>query len=246
MRRKHQTQSITEREVYDQGETIHYTLCRKNVKNVNLRVASDGSIHVSANRSVPVSFIDSFVVSKGDFIKNAIIRQKNRMETEVKVPEYRSGDSFSYLGTKLRIEVVKGNKDEIKRKEDTLIFYLRDPNQIEKRRNLAEKWIRQECSRIFDEICHEVYPMFEPYGIAYPIIKLRKMTSVWGSCQYTRRIITLNTRLLHKPVRCIRYVVIHEFAHFIHPNHSKEFHAVVGKFMPDWKERKKELAYING
>jgi hypothetical protein len=36
-------------------------------------------------------------------------------------------------------------------------------------------------------------------------------------------------------------VVVHEFTHFIHPNHSKQFWDFVTMMMPDWKERKAEL-----
>ena len=70
------------------------------------------------------------------------------------------------------------------------------------------------------------------------------MTSRWGSCQTVKGIITLNSKLIEKPLRCIEYVVLHEFAHFIHPNHSKEFYDFVASLMPDWKERKIELEKI--
>ena len=35
--------------------------------------------------------------------------------------------------------------------------------------------------------------------------------------------------------------LLHEFAHFIHPNHSKAFWDFVTMMMPDWKERRKGL-----
>jgi predicted metal-dependent hydrolase len=54
-------------------------------------------------------------------------------------------------------------------------------------------------------------------------------------------IITLNKRLLEAPRNCIEYVVMHEFCHFIHPNHSKHFYGFLSMLMPDWKERKKLL-----
>jgi predicted metal-dependent hydrolase len=36
-------------------------------------------------------------------------------------------------------------------------------------------------------------------------------------------------------------VVMHEFTHFIQPDHSTAFHALMTTLMPDWKERKKRL-----
>lgn len=55
------------------------------------------------------------------------------------------------------------------------------------------------------------------------------------------RYITLNSLLIEMPKNCIEYVLLHEYCHFIHPNHSKDFYAYVSMLMPDWKERKKLL-----
>ena len=51
---------------------INYTLHIKNVKNINLRIKPDGSVHVSANRFVKRSVIDEFVKSKETFILKAL------------------------------------------------------------------------------------------------------------------------------------------------------------------------------
>jgi len=48
-------------------------------------------------------------------------------------------------------------------------------------------------------------------------------------------------RLLEAPRNCIEYVVLHEFCHFIHPNHSKQFYGFMTMLMPDWKDRKAAL-----
>lgn len=94
---------------------------------------------------------------------------------------------------------------------------------------------------ILYQICQEIYPLFEPYGVRYPQIKLRRMKSQWGSCRPRSGIITLNRRLLEVPRESMEYVVLHEFVHFIHPNHSREFYAMVESMMPDWRERKRLL-----
>ena len=48
-----------------------YTLIRKNVKNINLTVKSDGSIVVSANPRVDERYNEDFISSKIPFIKKA-------------------------------------------------------------------------------------------------------------------------------------------------------------------------------
>ena len=103
------------------------------------------------------------------------------------------------------------------------------------------KWLKQYQTMIFQEQLQETYKLFQKYKVPYPALKIRCMKTRWGSCQPNDAIITLNSRLIETPKSCIEYVVLHEFAHFIHPNHSKQFWDFVTMLMPDWKERKKEL-----
>ena len=56
---------------------ISYTLEKKRVKNINLRVQPDGEIYVSAPRYISAAEVDRFVASKADWIKKA----RNRAET---------------------------------------------------------------------------------------------------------------------------------------------------------------------
>ena len=74
-----------------------------------------------------------------------------------------------------------------------------------------------------------------------PTIKQQRMKSRWGSCTPAKQLIKMNTRLLEGPQAYIEYVMVHEFAHFKYLDHSKNFHNLVAKFLPDWKARKKSL-----
>ena len=87
----------------------------------------------------------------------------------------------------------------------------------------------------------EIYTKFKPHGVRYPLITIRCMKSRWGSCQPQTGKITLNGNMIAAPREAIEYVILHEFAHFIHPNHSKEFYVLVESMMPDWKQRREML-----
>ena len=67
------------------------------------------------------------------------------------------------------------------------------------------------------------------------------MKTKWGICTPSKNEITFNLNLIKTPLECIEYVVLHELSHFKHPNHSRNFHNFVTRFMPNWKERKKIL-----
>ncbi len=68
------------------GIEIEYKLEYKSVKNINLRIKQDGSIFVSANRFVTQSIIEGFLISKSDFILNAL--EKFRKDVEKPLVKY--------------------------------------------------------------------------------------------------------------------------------------------------------------
>lgn len=69
-----------QREIVINGKLIKYDLQYKNVKNLNLRIKPSGEVSVSASKLVGQDFIDEFIVSKGDFILNALNKFKEATE----------------------------------------------------------------------------------------------------------------------------------------------------------------------
>lgn len=70
---------------------------------------------------------------------------------------------------------------------------------------------------------------------------MKNMRTQWGVCYTATRQINLSTRLLHQSIDAINYVIIHELAHLIVPNHSEKFWQTVEKMFPTYREVKKEL-----
>ena len=75
-------------------------------------------------------------------------------------------------------------------------------------------------------------------------LKFRKLKSRWGSCN-SLEIITLNSELIKVKKELIDYVIVHELAHLVYMNHSKEFHTLVDTYLPNSKSLKKELQNIH-
>ena len=50
---------------------------------------------------------------------------------------------------------------------------------------------------------------------------------------------------MYKEKDVIDYVVVHELAHLKYMNHQKDFWNLVGLFIPDYKEKRKELKCKN-
>ena len=73
-------------------------------------------------------------------------------------------------------------------------------------------------------------------------VTIRQMKTRWGSCNVRTGSINLNTLLACWPQECLEYIVVHELAHLHEANHSPRFHAIVERYLPEWRERKKMLA----
>lgn len=226
----------------DKDLVLEYELTRKPVKNVNLRIKPDGKIYVSANLRVPLKFIDNFVKEKQEYIIRAQKKYQERQKHISTEPiEYVSGERFNLLGKSLILKVIEGKPESVTYDEKFIYLTVKDEDDFRRKEILISKWLKELQVETFEQISKVVHGLFIKYDIEYPLIKIRKMKSRWGSCQYKKGIITLNSRLIEVPIRCTQYVVLHEFAHFIYPNHSKDFYGFVEKLMPDWKKRKKEL-----
>ncbi len=230
------------RQVQCDQRLIEYELTRKPVKNINLRIKPDGKILVSANNKVGVEYIDDLIREKQDYIiRNLDKFERNKSQLETYRREYISGEKYNVLGKSFILKVIQEGEEEVTSEGKYIYLIVKDENNFKRKEKLIGQWFKQLQRDIFDQICKETYKDFKKYGLDYPEIKIRHMTSRWGSCRPHKGSITLNSRLIEKPIRCIEYVVLHEFAHFIHPNHSKKFYDFVAMLMPDWKERRKML-----
>ena len=231
-------ENVTQRTVLLEGTPLEYTLERKNVKNVNLHVRKDGSVYVSANAFVSAQQVDDFLVSKAHFILNAQKRFRMQAEMRPQPKQYVSGETFYIQGRALRLKVTQASRNRIFTDGVHIFLELKDLSDCTKRQRMVSNFLDQQCRDVFGGIVQEIYPVFQKYDVAMPVVRIREMDTRWGSCLARKGIITLNKRLLEAPRNCIEYVVMHEFCHFIHPNHSKHFYGFLSMLMPDWRERK--------
>ncbi len=220
------------------NQRISYLLTRKPVKNLNLRVRGDGSVAVSASSQIPAAVIDDFVLRKADFVLAAMERVSRRAAQPPLPRRYETGETFYILGQTLYLQVSQGQKAAVSAEGARLFLLLPNPEDFAKRERLVRGFLDARCRSEFSEIAGQIYPAFAAYGVSMPVIKIRDMKTRWGSCSPSKGAITLNKSLLAAPRVCVEYVVLHEFCHLVHPNHSKQFYGLVADLMPDWKQRK--------
>ena len=223
---------------------IEYDLQRKRVKNINLRVKPDKSITVSASPKVPESKIEQFIIDKQVFIIRALEKYSKMQELTPKHKQYVDGEIIKVFSNELILNVFLAKKNYVEIDEPFVNLYVKDLNDVTLKKKVLEKWLYNQVEETIIRICEKVYPLFKNYCSNFPVIKFRKMTSRWGSCNFVRKILTFNYALINAPKDLVEYVVYHEFTHFIEPNHSKKFYKELSTFLPDYKRSKKELQKI--
>lgn len=214
---------------------IEYTLQRKNMKNMRLKV-DKGRVVVSCAKNIQLKYIDEFVLKH---IRWIIETQKKILQKRKGVvPEnFESGEAFHFLGQTYTLFVIPAKKENTVFSGGQLIIYIKD-NILEKKKKLFFNWLLKQAKDIIAERYCSLYPQFQRQIQKMPDLFFRKMKARWGSANIQKNVVTLNSMLIMAPIACIDYVVVHELAHFIHANHSKDFYGVVQEHIPDWKERR--------
>ena len=225
---------------------VCYNLERKRVKNINLRIKPSGSIFVSANNHVSEKVIEAFLVSKADYILKALDYYEERAKHAPKPKQYVDGEIFRILGHDRILKVAGDKKNYVQSDDEYITLRVKDVSDTELKMKTMDKWRKDYCKEVLSAVCESVYPKFQKYGVKFPELRFRNMVSRWGSCQPNKCVLTFNTALVEVPLSCIEYVVMHEFTHFLQPNHSKKFYEQLAVFMPDWRERKLLLEKCGG
>src|SRR5574344_1685173 len=218
---------VSERSVTYDKTTIVYQFLRKHVRNINLRINQDGSVHVSANTRQSLKDVDAFVQSKGRYIIAAQKQFRIRAEQAPQPHQYVNGEQYSIAGQELLLIVVGGKPCGVSLRDGCIILTVRNPDDSAEKKKLMDKWIEAQSKELLTQIVAETYPLFQKYNIPFPETRVRSMKSRWGTCLMDKGIITLNSELIFYPRESIEYVVLHEYCHFLQPNHSKKFYALV-------------------
>ena len=186
------------------------------------------------------------MISRADFILSALDRFESRPQNAPKAPEYTDGEAVTILGNNFILRVSEGKKNEVCPffSDGYIALSVKDASDAELCQRTFKKWQNEICKELITELCKRTYeenPIFTKKGIAFPALHFKTMRTRWGSCNSSGGSLNFNYTLIEAPIECIEYVVMHEFVHFLHPNHSKDFYNALTALMSDWKARKEIL-----
>lgn len=155
--------------------------------------------------------------------------------------QYTQDELHPYLGRHCPLDISQGSRNEVRLGPEGFEISTRSAPTPESVRRLLELWYRRQAGPVFEHLLKSLLPRFDALGVPRPTrLKVRAMTSRWGSCSGTGAI-TLNLHLIKAPQVCVEYVIAHELCHLRHRSHDKRFYGLLAKVIPDWKERRKRL-----
>jgi predicted metal-dependent hydrolase len=226
------------------GRTIEVAVERKPIKTCRLRVYPNAEVKMSAPRTVDSRWLRNFLSEKSAWIEEKL-ELVSKAVVRVGEAQFRDGASIKILGGDLLLSVKEGGAESIAADGASLRISCRDASDAERVRLLFDRWQRKEALAAYQSFVEKWYPVVAAHDIAMPSLRIRKMKTLWGSCNATRGIITLNQYLFKAAPDCVEYVVLHELAHLLHPNHGKGFYNFLSAHMPDWKSRKRRLTEVH-
>jgi predicted metal-dependent hydrolase len=202
---------------------------------VGITVERDGLLTVTVPSDCPQEFIEQTVENKLFWIYSKLTEKGNFLRGK-REREFVTGESFYYLGRAYRLILVDNLQPRILRFLHRS-FSLSKYEQKNARKHFVDWYTRN--SKIW--LWRRAQRFTERLGKLPSGIYVDDIEHKWGNCD-SKGIITFHWQTILLPPAIIDYLIVHELAHLIEQNHSQDFWNIVGRIIPDYRDRKRWLA----
>lgn len=221
-------------------DSINYSLIKSSRKSIGIIVHTDGSVVVRAPHRATKKEIDEVINKRFDWI----LKHKKKFEEQgpaYSKREFVDGEKHLFLGKEYIMRVTVGAFNNVTINGEFIDIECKNESMV---KPLMEQWYRQKANKLIPQIITPIVDKFNSlYDVSPNKISLKNMKSRWGSCS-SKANISMNIKLIKSTESCIEYVMAHELCHLLQMNHSKNYYSLLTEFMPDWRERKKNLDHF--
>jgi predicted metal-dependent hydrolase len=218
---------------------IEYSLVRSRRKTASIYIERDGQVSILVPDKLTDRQVEALVESKRKWIYKSLAEWQDLNARKVH-RDYVNGEGFLYLGRSYRLKLVSDLSEPLMLKDG--YFCLRTNNGSLPDADAAFKafYRAKGLVRIPPRVAYFQAKMdVEPKAVRVIELKHR-----WASCSPGGNL-NFHWKCMMAPLTILDYIVVHELAHLIFPNHTKAFWNQVDKVMPDFQERKEWLR-LNG
>ena len=211
---------------------------KKNIKNMHLQVKPpDGHVVISAPLSVDDKAIEAYARTQLSFIKRSIAQFQDQPRASKR--QYVSGETM-YIWGKQYFLVFKPNnqKNSLEIQNQNIILSMSAKSTVKQR----DAYVKEEYRKILKEEIEKRLPKWEVQtGLKCNSWQTKYMVTKWGACSTDKKKLWFNLQLAQKPYACLDYIILHELTHLLTRKHDATFIAHMDRYMPNWREVRKEL-----
>lgn len=223
-----------------QGE-IPIEVHRKAIKHSYLRIkAQPARVVCSLPRAVSDMDLRVFLQKHSDWIQARWQAMQQNKPVEV---TYQQGERIFFWGKPffMEVQIMDGvKKPSCFTRGDHLVLQSGVALSPAQREALVYEFFRQEFKKELSAVLEQEALRM---GVSVQQWGIKRMKTRWGSCNPKAKRVWLNLELVKREQYLLRYVVIHELAHLLVPNHSPKFYQVMDQYCPPWKVLRKQLRF---
>lgn len=209
---------------------------RKPIKNLHIGVyPPNGRVRVAAPLHIDDERVRLAVIDKLTWIRK---QQKGFQDQERQSRrEMVTGESHWIFGRRVLLDVIeRRGKHEITFPNNQRMTLFVNPNTTrDGREAVLHAWYRCELKRLVPPLLAKWEPII---GETVDEWRIKRMKTMWGSCNIAARRIWLNLELAKKPHVCLEYILVHEMVHLLERQHNARFQQLMDQFMPQWRLRR--------
>jgi predicted metal-dependent hydrolase len=206
---------------------------------LKIEIDPEGVVTVHAPDGVDVDEITRRATQKGSWIFHELdviaARPANTPQRR-----YVSGETHLFLGRQYRLQIEKADDAHVRCEGGRMIVTARDPDDQAHCGRLIKVFYALNARSVFRERLLIQAAPFERKGLKRPRLIVRDLSKRWGSFTPNGRVV-LNVDLIRAAPDLIDYVISHELAHGLHPDHGPDWRNLLTMVMPDWEARKTRL-----
>jgi predicted metal-dependent hydrolase len=222
-------------------QDVTYTLVRSpRRKTASIYVERDGSVTVRVPDRLSDAEVEALIEGKRYWIHRHLAEWRELNAAQV-VREYVNGEGFLYLGRSYRLQWVEDQPVPLQIKGGYFLL-RRDPKTQADPEEAFRAFYRERGSQKISERVAHYAPVF---GVAVPEIHIMDLGHRWGSANAAaadgRGRLNFHWRCMMAALTVLDYIVVHELAHLLVPDHSEAFWNEVDKVLPDYRDRQRWL-----
>jgi len=212
----------------------------KRRKTIVLKISDEGTLKVYAPYRTSVSKIEQVIDSHSMWIDTKIAEVK-KLPQQLSLHTYKDKDVFLFHTIPYSLRLIRSEKTQVYKEGTHLI--VESPNMSQKIvKILIEQFYDSYGEALFDSYVRKWIKELGLDTVSYEI-KMVNYPKRLGSCS-SKNVLSFSRRALMLPLDLLDYLALHEVAHLVYFNHSREFKQLLATHMNDYKQRYERIKQL--